>query len=271
MDTLKDLPKALAEFQSAHHAAGKDGKGNYGTYTTLAGALAAVQPATAYGLSHTQILQPMNDEFMVLRTMLMHTSGETLSSDLPIPIRYEGGRGSPMQAMGGAITYARRYGLLAIYGLAGDDDDGETAVPEPRQQRNAPPKKRDVTLQADAVRKLKESGVSEAGLQAMLVELGGEHCRFIAQLSDDVLIRLAKSGAKPETVERWNGTAKQITATAAHDIKTGDKATIDGATKTVRRIDYSHAPPVALDAKPEPDNSEVIEDDEPMLWAGGDK
>jgi hypothetical protein len=243
-ERLTDLPKALAEFQSAHHAAGKDGKGNYGTYTTLAGALAAVQPATAFGLSHTQVLQPINDEFMVLRTMLMHTSGETLSSDLPIPIRYEGGRTTPMQAMGGAITYARRYGLLAIYGLAGDDDDGETAVPAPRQQRNAPPKKRDTTLQTDAIRKLKESGVSEAGLQAMLVELGGEHCRFIAQLSDDVLIRLAKSGAKPETVERWNGTAKPVA--------------------TLRRID-----PVPA-AEPEPDNSEVIEDDEPMLWAGGE-
>jgi hypothetical protein len=99
-------------------------------------------------------------------------------------------------------------------------------------------------LQAAAIRKLKESGVSTAGLKAMLADLGGEGCTGIGQLADDVLIRLAKSGAKPETVERWNGAAKPA---------------------IVRRID-----PVPA-AEPEPDNSEVIEEDEPMLWAGGDE
>jgi len=34
-----------------------------------------------------------------------------------------------MQALGSAITYARRYSLLAIYGLAGDDDDAEGSAP----------------------------------------------------------------------------------------------------------------------------------------------
>ena len=34
-----------------------------------------------------------------------------------------------MQAHGSAITYARRYALLAIYGLAGDDDDADTLTP----------------------------------------------------------------------------------------------------------------------------------------------
>jgi len=123
-ETLKELPAALAKFQADHHAAGKDGKGNYGTYTTLAGALNAVQPATAYGLSHTQVLEPISDELMVLKTLLLHNSGESVTSSLPLPIRSQG-RGNEMQAMGSALTYARRYGLLAIYGLAGDDDDGE--------------------------------------------------------------------------------------------------------------------------------------------------
>ena len=128
-ETLTKLPAALAKFQAEHHAAGRDGKGNYGTYTTLAGALAAVQHACAFGLSHTQTLQPINDDLMVLRTTLMHESGEAVVSDLPLPIRQEGGRGNPMQALGSALTYARRYGLLAIYGIAGDDDDGEGAAP----------------------------------------------------------------------------------------------------------------------------------------------
>ena len=128
-ETLTKLPAALAKFQAEHHAAGRDGKGNYGTYTTLAGALAAVQHACAFGLSHTQTLQPISDDLMVLRTTLMHESGEAVVSDLPLPIRQEGGRGNPMQSLGSALTYARRYGLLAIYGIAGDDDDGEGAAP----------------------------------------------------------------------------------------------------------------------------------------------
>jgi ERF superfamily len=128
-DNLTKLPAALAKFQAQHHAAGRDGKGNYGTYTTLAGALAAVQPACAHGLSHTQIIQPISDDLMVLRTILMHESGESITSDLPLPIRQEGGRGNAMQALGSTLTYARRYGLLAVYGIAGDDDDGDAAAP----------------------------------------------------------------------------------------------------------------------------------------------
>ena len=127
-EPLTKLATALAKFQADHHAAGKDGRGNYGTYTTLAGALAAVQPACAHGLCHTQTLQPINDDTMVLRTTLMHVSGESIVSDIPLPIRFEAGRGNAMQAMGSALTYARRYGLLAVYGIAGDDDDGETAA-----------------------------------------------------------------------------------------------------------------------------------------------
>jgi hypothetical protein len=110
-------------------------------------------------------------------------------------------------------------------------------------------------LQAAAIRKLKEVGVSTAGLKAMLADLGGEGCTGIGQLADDVLIRLAKSGAKPETVERWNGTGSMLVPTK---------------TTTVRRIDP--APPAveppAETVEPEP---EVIDDDEPMLWAGGDE
>jgi hypothetical protein len=133
-EVLTKLPSALSKFQASHHAAGRDGKGNYGTYTTLAGALAAIQPACAFGLCHTQTIQPISDDLMVLRTTLMHESGECVTSDLPLPIRQEGVRGNAMQALGSALTYARRYGLLAIYGLAGDDDDGETAAPSPAKK-----------------------------------------------------------------------------------------------------------------------------------------
>jgi phage recombination protein Bet len=105
-------------------------------------------------------------------------------------------------------------------------------------------------LQAAAVRKMKDCGVTAAGMNAMLAELGGEGCRAIGQLPDDVLITLAKSKVTPEALERWNGAAKPT------------------RTATVRRIDP--ALPADVDPTPEPE-PEVIEDDEPMLWAGGDE
>ena len=156
-----ELNKALAKFQKKHHAAGKDGQANYGAYTTLAGALAASQPATEFGLSHTQtfnyqILPQAKKEttgevemeqwkvMAVLITTLRHESGEQIESRFPFPDLVPN-RGNIMQAYGSAITYARRYALLAIYGLAGDDDDAEGSAPsqevkKPERNWRKPPK-----------------------------------------------------------------------------------------------------------------------------------
>lgn len=120
---MQNLAQALAAFQSTHHSANRGGRGNYGQYVTLADALQAVQPATAHGLAHAQTMHYIGDGLMSIRTTLMHVSGESIESDLPIPVKFDGGRGNAMQQLGSALTYARRYGLLSIYGLAGDEDD----------------------------------------------------------------------------------------------------------------------------------------------------
>ena len=54
-----------------------------------------------------------------LTTVLAHSSGEWLSSDWPVcPIS---DTASP-QRMGAALTYARRYALFTLVGIAGEDD-----------------------------------------------------------------------------------------------------------------------------------------------------
>jgi ERF superfamily len=54
-----------------------------------------------------------------LTTVLAHSSGEWLSSDWPVcPLS---DTGSP-QRMGTALTYARRYALFTLVGIAGEDD-----------------------------------------------------------------------------------------------------------------------------------------------------
>jgi hypothetical protein len=54
-----------------------------------------------------------------LTTMLAHSSGEWIASDWPVcPV---GETASPRR-MGAALTYARRYALFALVGIAGEDD-----------------------------------------------------------------------------------------------------------------------------------------------------
>jgi hypothetical protein len=66
----------------------------------------------------------------ILVTELIHAaSGQSISSALPIVSKDP----SDPQKLGGAITYARRYSLLALLGLAPEDDDGNSAA-QPRPQ-----------------------------------------------------------------------------------------------------------------------------------------
>ena len=54
-----------------------------------------------------------------LTTMLAHASGEWIASDWPVcPVSETA---SP-QRMGAALTYARRYALFTLVGIAGEDD-----------------------------------------------------------------------------------------------------------------------------------------------------
>ena len=78
-----------------------------------------------------KIKKPLNDLGLVvaqspqlagLETIITDTdSGESIVSHIPYL------NASDMQKLGGAITYARRYSLVAMLGLEDDDDDGNTA------------------------------------------------------------------------------------------------------------------------------------------------
>src|SRR6195256_5277695 len=54
-----------------------------------------------------------------LTTMLAHASGEWIASDWPVCALAET---SNPQRMGSALTYARRYALFTLVGIAGEDD-----------------------------------------------------------------------------------------------------------------------------------------------------
>lgn len=109
------------------------------SYVTLANLSDAVLPLLAkHGLSFTALPGTGADGKMCLRYHLLHASGEALSGEFPIS--GEGG----IQMIGGRITYARRYCLAALVGVAADEDDEARLSEEgPRAtaQRAAPPRK----------------------------------------------------------------------------------------------------------------------------------
>lgn len=90
--------------------------------------LAAIREATRKPLANNDlsvIQAPASAEGrMILNTMLLHSSGQWIQSSLSLKPE----RAETPQAMGSAITYARRYALAAMLGIvAEEDDDGNAA------------------------------------------------------------------------------------------------------------------------------------------------
>lgn len=82
---------------------------------------------------------------MALDTILLHTSGQWVASRIVLHYGPEKAL-TPMQTLGKAITYARRYGIEAILGVCVGDDDGEGAGRRPQQQARPEPPKRSGTV-----------------------------------------------------------------------------------------------------------------------------
>ncbi len=65
----------------------------------------------------------MDDTGVTVETVLLHVSGESLrSGKLHVPASKQ-----DPQGYGSALTYARRYSLMAACGIAPEDDDGNAA------------------------------------------------------------------------------------------------------------------------------------------------
>ena len=129
--TWKAGAKALAAFQQATYAAGKSGKAQGRAFSSLRDITKTIKDnSEGLGLSHSETWHPLGTDHATLRVTLYHESGESIYSELPVDITQKNRSGSREQAQGSAMTYARRYLLLGIYGLANDDedDDGEATI-----------------------------------------------------------------------------------------------------------------------------------------------
>lgn len=82
------------------------------------------------------LMQPTREcsDGVIVETVFLHESGETISGGL---LHVPAVKHDP-QGYGSALTYARRYSLMAACGIAPEDDDGNAAS-RPAQQRTAQP------------------------------------------------------------------------------------------------------------------------------------
>lgn len=125
-ESITNLAVALVKFNSEIGKVSKDASNPFfkNKYATLDNIIDEARPIlTKNGLSIMQI--PAGDgENVIMRTLLLHESGEWLESDNLI---MKPTKNDP-QAIGSCITYARRYSITSFLSLnTGEDDDGNHA------------------------------------------------------------------------------------------------------------------------------------------------
>lgn len=136
-EQINELAVALNKAQADFMVAKKDAKNPFfkSKYATLNAVYEAVAEALLKnGLS---VIQPIVGD--AVETTIIHTSGQFITSSCPIVCAKQ----NDPQAMGSAITYARRYSLASLLGVMTDeDDDGEKAMarPAPKQAVKESPK-----------------------------------------------------------------------------------------------------------------------------------
>ena len=126
---MNELAKALATFQAAQTGLELDKTGNRSQYASVGSVMTKVKEAAQHGLSFSQLVDYDEGIGMHLKTYIMHVSGDEKVGRYPIAVDDM----TNNQKLGSAISYARRYALMAALGLAAgiqeidfdDDDDGQ--------------------------------------------------------------------------------------------------------------------------------------------------
>jgi hypothetical protein len=133
---IESIYSALAKAQTEMGKALKSATNPHfrSKYADLGAVMDACLPAlNKHGIS---VIQPMvESEFgRGVKTLFLHTSGESVENIVPLIVGKQ-----DMQGLGSAYTYARRYGLMGLAGIAPEDDDGNAAV---TSVETAPPREK---------------------------------------------------------------------------------------------------------------------------------
>ena len=123
--TTKNLATALIKFHDSGAAAKKGADNPFfkSKYASLEEVIETVRAeAGKVGLTFVQLVD-FDEHHIFVTTILMHESGECVTGRTPVLTKDN----TDPQKMGSGITYAKRYGLQAAFGLPSEDDDGNAA------------------------------------------------------------------------------------------------------------------------------------------------
>lgn len=127
-ESIAKIAVALCKVQAAIEPVKKDSSNPF--YKSKYADLAAIWDAAREPLAKNELAVLQEPGFKenraVLITTLIHSSGEYLRSSIELPVVKQ-----DPQGYGSAITYARRYALQAVLGIAPEDDDGNAASTQP--------------------------------------------------------------------------------------------------------------------------------------------
>lgn len=131
--TIGALVAALAKAKTTFEAAVKDSLNPH--FKSKYADLDTVVSATTPALSENGLVVVQTFDGDNLVTLLAHSSGEWIKGTQPLhAVKMD------PQGVAGASTYARRYGHMAICGIAPEDDDGNTAQKSYLQAKAERPK-----------------------------------------------------------------------------------------------------------------------------------
>lgn len=195
-EQVNEIAAALAKAQGAMKNASLNKVNPHfrSKYADLAGIRDAVIPSlTANGIAVVQTFDVTTERDTFVRTRLIHASGQWIESLCPIPSVPD------MQKMGSAITYARRYSLSAICGIAADeDDDAEASV-------DRTPAKAAVAAKPNGYDKwVKELDAfaakhTDGQLISEIAESGTDECKAYLRTDATTLAALRSKAAKNKT------------------------------------------------------------------------
>jgi ERF superfamily protein len=199
-EKIEALALALSKAQAEIKASSLDGKNpHFGSeYSTLNAIWNACREAlTKNGLSVIQTTDNEEVEHILLETTLLHSSGQWITGKLKMkPMK------SDPQGIGSALTYARRYALAAIVGVAPEDDDAEAATNRSQKSPPAAAKKAE-TKPADIkqgyIKRINELWQQEKDLGATRPK--DEVALSLGEMSADDLEKLGKTiGARVKSL-----------------------------------------------------------------------
>jgi len=147
--SVVNLAKALLQVQERLKPVVKDETNGFlkTRYATLANVLEAVRrPLLDNGVLLIQRAVESPPGTVAVETRLIHCSGEWMAgvTVIPLPEAEPGSRVNAGQAVGAAISYARRYGLMAMLSLAAVDEDTDNEL---RQEKTVLPDLPNVTYE----------------------------------------------------------------------------------------------------------------------------